>query len=249
MHRRARARAVESRRSLGLGLLMPVDIWKVLQMSGVSVLVEPLASSISGLFARKGNAQLILINSAKSLGHQNFTAAHEWFHLCYNPDLAWRVCSVALPGQRDRVEREADLFAAYFFMPDEALESFLAKRKKAPGQLEMIDVIALEQAYGMSHEAALIRLEETGWLDSDSVKAMKDGVRRSARELGYSDQLYRPTGETSFQSDYAAKAALALKRGLISEGRYEELLLEAGLEDLLYGDEEGEIEAGAQDAL
>ncbi|MGB9894153.1 MAG: ImmA/IrrE family metallo-endopeptidase, partial [Candidatus Saccharicenans sp.] len=190
-----------------------------------------------GLFMRKGEASLILINSARTLGHQNFTAAHEFYHLQYNPEMTGRACKIMDFNTKSEIEREADLYAAYFLAPDDAIKKVL---KNLSSPVDIADVIFLEQFFGMSHRAMLIRLQELGVLDSDRAEQMSKRVITIARELGYDDSLYHRTNDRVVLSDYAEKAKRALELGLISSGRYEEMLLEAGLEDIIYGVEDGE---------
>ncbi|OIQ59767.1 hypothetical protein MOTE_10230 [Moorella thermoacetica] len=243
LRRRARVRAQESREVFGFNNLVPIDIWKLLQSNGISVIKEPLESEISGLFMRKGDTQLILINSARTLGHQNFTAAHELFHLRYNPEMVGRACKVMNFNSKSQTEREADLYAAYFLAPDEAIKRYLTKHGTS---MDIAAVIFLEQFLGLSHQAMLIRLQELGVIDSAMSERMSKGVVRTAKELGYNTDLYRPTNDRIIISDYAEKAKRALEQGLISFGRYEELLIEAGLEDIIYG---GEDDDGGDEAI
>lgn len=233
---RARKRATESRRQLGFNLLVPVDIWWVLRTEGISVIKKPLKSEISGLFMRKQDVALVLVNSARTLGHQNCTAAHEYFHLRYDVELTGRVCTAGNFDPRNASERNADYFAAYFLVPDEAIE-WQVERRTGGRSIDLPDVIALEQYFGVSHQAMLIRLVETGHLSEKEREQWSEGIIEAAEQLGYDPKLYIPTNEEVVLSDYAEKAMLALKRGLISTGRYEELLLEAGYADLVYGEE------------
>lgn len=238
---RARRRAAESRRSVGLNLLVPVEIWKILLAAGISVVRKPLKSNISGLFMRKGSAKLILINTARTVGHQSFTSCHEYFHLLYDENTEKKICQVGDFNPKNPNEREADYFAAYFLVPDEALEFQIEKRLKGKiRRLRTSDVIGLEQMFGVSHKAMLVRLNETGYLTSEEVESMKGGVLALAKQLGYNAQLYLPSNEDNIFSDYAEKAKIAYEMGLISQGKYEELLLEAGLEELVFGSTEGE---------
>lgn len=156
-----------------------------------------------------------------------------------------RVCQAAALDVRIAVEREADYFAAYLLAPEEAIAFHLGRNRNWRGERTLLgwaEVIALEQMLGVSHRAMLIRLRETGWLSADEETQMREGVVRQAAGLGYGTELYRPTREKAILSDYAEKAQRALEMGLISPGRYGELLLEAGLADVVYGLEEAEAD-------
>lgn len=237
----ARVKANETRRFLGLSENEPVDIFKVLHdCLDLHIAFKPLESAVSGIFLRVGKVQMIVINTTKSLGHQRFTAAHELFHLQYDVGLSRRVCITGkFEGNKQVGEREADHFAANFLLPAEALMERLYKRRHGnEGPLSLEDVIDLGQYFYVSHQAMLIRLNMLGLLSNTQAEKLKGNVMSTARLLGFGLELYKPTNEDRLLSSYAEKAKLALDRGLITEGKYEQLLLEAGYADLLYGVEE-----------
>lgn len=233
----ALARATEFRRGLGLGEYEPLDLIKLLrECLDVNLVFKPLSPAVSGVFLRLGKSEVVMLNTAKTLGHQRFTAAHEYCHLRYDRGLSRRACAAGLFNQDNPSEREADYFAANLLMPAGGIALRLHKRGCKDVNLE--DAIDLEQYYGTSHQAALIRLRHLGYLTPKQVEAMGHGVIAMARKLGYRPDLYQPTREDRIDSGYAAKAKRVLDQGLITEGRYEQLLLEAGYADLLYGGEE-----------
>ncbi|MCL6614110.1 MAG: ImmA/IrrE family metallo-endopeptidase [Firmicutes bacterium] len=239
----AMARATEFRRELGLGEYEPLDLFKLLrECLDISLVFKPLSPAVSGVFLRLGQSAVIMLNTNKTLGHQRFTAAHEYCHLRYHRGLSRRICVAGLFNQDNASEREADYFAANLLMPAGGIALRLHKRGRGRKDVSLEDVIDLEQHYGMSHRATLIRLRHLGYLTQKQAEAMGDGVIAMARRLGYRPDLYLPTREDRIESGYAEKAKRALDRGLITKGRYEQLLLEAGYADLLYEDEEGSDE-------
>ncbi|MBE0467020.1 MAG: ImmA/IrrE family metallo-endopeptidase [Candidatus Desulforudis sp.] len=175
------------------------------------------------------------------MGHQYYTGAHELCHLLYHKHLERYVCNVGLYDSRAPMERESDSFAGQFLVPDAALEYLVSRRLGTRKSLSIADGVFLEQYFQVSHSVMLIRLEQLGLIDKAQSEDWKPGIIRTARELGYDTSLYKPTGISSTMSDYAEKAKKALDEGLISRGKYEELLLEAELHSILF-DEEGEDE-------
>ncbi|NLG83674.1 MAG: ImmA/IrrE family metallo-endopeptidase [Firmicutes bacterium] len=233
----AMARATEFRRELGLGEYEPLDLFKLLrECLDISLVFKPLSPAVSGVFLRLGQSAVIMLNTNKTLGHQRFTVAHEYCHLRYHRGLSRRICVAGLFNQDNASEREADYFAANLLLPAGGIALRLHKRGRKVVSLE--DVIDLEQHFGASHQATLSRLRHLGYLTQKQAEAMGDGVIAMARRLGYRPDLYLPTREDRIESSYAEKAKRALDRGLITKGRYEQLLLEAGYADLLYGGEE-----------
>jgi Zn-dependent peptidase ImmA (M78 family) len=242
----ARVKANETRRTLGLSENEPIDILKILRdCLDVHLVFKPLVSNVSGIFLRMGKTQMILINSSKSSGHQKFTAAHELFHLKYDEGLSHRVCTTGkFDGSKLEGEREADYFAANLLLPYDAVLDRIYKRHNGKKEsLNMADVIDLEQYFRVSHQAILIRLRLLGFISNEQAEGLKGNVMVVARQLGYELELYRPTNEDKLISSYAEKAKTALERGLITDGKYEQFLLEAGYVDLLYGVEEVDYDA------
>lgn len=240
--REARIRALETRNRFGISWQAPVDTFKLLRnFMNVSVLFRPLETGISGLLLRFQGVDTVLINTNRSLGHQHFTGAHELCHLLFHQDLVKHVCSVGQYNSRAPIEREADSFAGYFLVPDEAVKYLLERRCGSSKTLSISDCVYLEQYFQVSHQVMLIRLEQLGLIDKVQSEKWKTGIIRTAQELGYDTALYKPTRSYSVMSDYAEKAKKALDANLISRGKYEELLLEAGLYEVLF-DEDDEDE-------
>lgn len=124
------------------------------------------------------------------------------------------VCAKSI-GTGSEVEKMADAFAAYFLMPRAALadkaDSLISKHG---GKIDLQDIIRIEQYFGVSHQTAVYQLNNCGYINRDDCDALLNiSVKRQA------DQL--------------------LNRDIISYGKYEELLLAAFRDDLVYGAEEG----------
>ena len=70
---------------------------------------------------------------------------------------------------------------------------------------------------------------------------MKTGVTRAAAAHGFSTDLYRELpADKQYQTNgyLIEQASIALAQDLISEGKYEEILLQAFRPDLVFGDED-----------
>lgn len=241
------ARALEFRRSLGLSEHEPIQIVKVLrQCLDISLVLKPLSLGISGIFLRCDSVEIIVVNTAKSLGHQRFTAAHEYCHLRYDTGATRRICATGLFDPKYPGEREADYFAACLLLPAEGVRLRLyERRRRAAARITMEDLLDLEQYYGVSHAATLIRLRQLGLLSEEQSAVFKAGVTAAARVMGYNPRLYEPTNQDAVYSSYPAKAKRALDKGLIGPEEYERLLREANLADLLTAAEEHEPRSDA----
>lgn len=236
------------RRRLGEDSDFPVDVFALAQdIKGLSLVLYPMSDKLSGMCikgAEKDKANVIAINSAMTLGRQRFSLAHELYHLFWDTQMN-SICAKQIGGATE-TEKAADCFASYFLMPPAHLEMRLDSLLQHDSVLSVSDVIHLEQYFKVSHQAMLIRLKEEGYLTADQYAGMQLGVKRTAELMGYPTTLYMPTPEPeqyATYGNYLAQALQALEEDLISEGKYDELLLDAFRTDLVYGtaDEGGEI--------
>lgn len=77
--------------------------------------------SVSGCCFKKNNDSIILINSAHSPGRQNFTLAHELYHILDNDKKVY-ICS---DGLKNEIEENADEFASNFIITEHGLYDFI----------------------------------------------------------------------------------------------------------------------------
>ena len=174
-----------------------------------------------------------------SLGRQRFSMAHEFYHLHYYTEVKKSVCSIAINGG-DEQAREADLFASHFLLPSAALYNVL----KDCNTVSFEQVVWIEQHFGMSRQAILYRLKSEGKIDSNLYYKMQVDVQYSAAKLGYDTDLYKSTPKDSNMKttgQYIRMADKLYSEEIISTGKYEEMLLDAFREDLVFGyDGEGD---------
>lgn len=235
-------KAMRLRQQLGIDGLSPVDIPVLAQtIQGLTLAYYPLPDEISGAcYKGESSSMLILINSGMSLGRQHFSLAHELYHAFYDRTLPKFVCPSNF-GSRDENERTADMFASFFLMPDLAVENAITKFSKPEQKIEMECVIRLEQYFGVSHSSMLIRLKELQFLTESDVAAMQSGVKLTAARIGFDTSLYEPSHESEkikVLGYYIDKARTLAEKDIISNGLYEELLLDAFREDLVFDQQE-----------
>lgn len=237
----AKAKATKTRNELGLGINDGVNIFELLKnIENINIIRTPIKGDISGFFIRKGDMGLILVNNRRSLGHQIFTAAHEYFHLKYDKALTGKLCLIKNYYDSNANEREANYFASHFLMTDDSLSSEIGKRLNGENRNLIInDIIYLENRFVISHSAMLFRLKEIGAIKKEDKFTPKKGITKTAIELGYDAKLYRTTDNegTIIYSNYAELASELYEAGKISYGKYEDLLIEGGYEKILFGDD------------
>lgn len=234
-------KASSLRRSFGEDAASPVSLSAfVYSIKGLSIVYYPMGEHLSGMCVKDKDSSVIAVNSSMTLGRQRFSLAHELYHLFYDKAQLTAIC-VKKIGEGSEKEREADQFASYFLMPPDALsEMVLQMKKRRGGTLSVPEIVRIEQHFQVSRQALLYRLVGEGELSLQEAEPMRRGIIKSAVSMGYQDTLYRPApAEKQYGTygHYIQQADLALEQGLISNGKYEELLLSAYRHDLVYGDD------------
>ena len=236
--------ASELRRRLGEDDQSYIDIFRLAHsIETLTLVFYPMGKRISGMCIKRADDVLIAINSSMTYGRQRFSMAHEFYHY-YFDYMGTVICAMDI-GDKSIIERNANIFASFFLAPPAALSALIKKQKKDRRILKLEDVVILEQSFGISRQAILIRLLDEGELSFEETTTMRTNIISHSLSLGYADTLYRPLPESKAKMTYGRyikRAEDLLGRGLISNGKYEELLLEAFRADLVYGpDEEGEL--------
>ena len=234
------AMAIELRGYLGVDDSSPIDIFSLAsQIEGLSVVLYPMGENISGICIKNPNANLIAINSSMSYGRERFSLAHELYHLFYDKNSSSSVSAMHMP-QRDEMERIADKFASFFLMPYNSLRNLVKNKKNS--NITDRDVIAWEQYFGISHKAMLLRLLEDGFIDERQYEAFAENVMKKAKLFGFDNKLYVPTKCQTTLGNYIQQVCKLDEAGMISSGKYEELLLDAFRTDIVYGEDEDYLE-------
>lgn len=236
-------KAQELRKILGEDDDSPMDIFAlVLSIEKLTLVRYPMGEHLSGMCIKNENGNVIAINSGMTLGRQRYSLAHELYHLYYDEKMT-AICEVTI-GSGNDIEKSADQFASYFLIPPVSLKSKISTLKvgSRTKELGVNEIVRLEQYYGVSRKAMLTRLLDDKVIKPAEADAMRINVIRSASSLGYSSELYCPLPEEKQYRTYGyliEQAHKALDKGLVSNGKYEEMLLQAFRSDLVYGDDDG----------
>ena len=105
--------AVDTRLKLGLQSTEHFDVYRGVKSLGISCIKRPLESNVSGATFCTDNVRIVLVNSSKSLGHQNFTVAHEIYHCLYDKGISHRACKVEKFSRVSKSEQVAEFFAVH----------------------------------------------------------------------------------------------------------------------------------------
>ncbi len=241
------AKALWLRKQLKEDANSPIDIFALVNsMENLTLTFYPMSKRISGICVKVGENTLVAINSLVTYGRQRFTMAHELCHLYFHKELNNSICLKDIDKAKDDKEYEADMFASYFLAPYESLQSFISESLgKSKGNIGLDDVVKIEQHYGLSRQATLNRLVSDGYMIKSETDGMRSGIINSAFKLGYDNKLYLPAQENRqyYTMGKYIKLAEALKdRDKVSNGKYEELLLDAYRSDIVFGLDDSEVE-------
>ena len=224
-------KALDLRKRMGEDSFSPIDIFSMVQnIEDITLILFPLGDNISGYCRKYANTKIIVINSAMTIGRQRYSLAHELYHIYYDDSMSSFVCSNF--NNKTINEQNADAFASFFLMPQTALSQLGIKKP-----ISIKDIVRIEQYYRISRKAVLYRLLNEGFIDNDELELFSHNVRYSAKLLGYGDTLYRPTPKDEqycVLGKYIKDAEFLHNNGKISDGKYEEYLLNAYRDDIVY---------------
>jgi len=235
--------ALKLRNQLGEDANSLVDIFGLVdKIDKLTLVFFPLNNNISGYCFNNGKIKVIAINSCMSYGRQRFSLAHEFYHLFFDNSNKLSISNKELYSQ-DEVEKKANQFASYFLVPYGTLKSEVEKLKEKE-KFSIEDVIYLEHVFGMSHKAMIYRLLDDKLISKNIYDEFNQltNIISLSKKFGFDETLYLPRKEKVQRKTYGyyLQQVEQLKNlDLISEGKYEELLLQAFREDIVFN-EDGE---------
>lgn len=219
-------RANKFRREKGIGNENAVDFEKLLRSLDVLAYFRPINGDFSGIALKTQNSNFMMINTRFSLGRQHFTIGHELYHLFIQEGFTFQKCNAGQFNKKDREEYNADIFSSYFLMPEAGIIKLIPEEELAwGGEISLATIIKLEQYFGVSRTALLIRLDKLGLLRGD-YSHFRVNIKKSAVEHGYSTKLYDTT-ETEKEKvigNYGSKAKELFDKDKISESHYHSLM-------------------------
>lgn len=237
-------KAILLRKQLGIDSNSPIDVLAVLQsIENLTLVFLPMGENLSGLCIKNNKTPIIAINSSMSIGRQRFSMGHELFHLYFEEENHLPVCSINI-GTGNEIEQIADQFSSLFLIPPIALKE--AIEKFAKNKIGIEEIVSLEQYFGVSRQAILYRLVKENFLTQNESNQYRQNIILSAITFGYDDTLYKPLSDNKKYGTYGyyiKKANQLVEKEIISNSKYEELLLTAFRSDIVYGNDfsEGEL--------
>ena len=131
----------------------------------------------------------MLINSNHPRGRQNFTIAHELYHLFIEEKPTPHKCN---PGYgKNKVEQNADMFASSLLMPEAGICQLIPETELNTKNISIATVLKLEHYFSVSRSALLYRLLNIGLISESTRSSLAEiKVKHSARCFGYDTALY-----------------------------------------------------------
>lgn len=214
----------EFRSNNGLGNSDAISLNSLLLRLNVITLFRPLSDNFSGMCLKDSSGhRFMLVNSNHQLGRQNFTIAHELYHLFIEKKPTPHKCN---PGYiKSPIERLADMFASTLLMPKEGIYQLTPENELEKDNISIATILKLEQYFLVSHSALLIRLKEVELISEKKFKELSTlKIKESAKKFGYSTALYSKANQNLVIGDFGKKARILFEQEKISEGHYLELL-------------------------
>lgn len=225
------AKAYKLRNDFGISLSDPIDFDKLLLSMGVIVSFTKLSNNFSGMALKMGKMRFMMVNINQQLARQHFTIGHELYHLYEQANFTQKICKTGLFDKKDKEEYNADVFSSFFLMPEAGIMNIIPEAELGWGsKLSLRTILKLEQHFGVSRAAMLIRLDRMGLLRNGEFDLYKADVKKSAKENGYPLDLYEPTNKEYVLGDYGIRAKRIFDKEVISESHYFELMHEINID-------------------
>lgn len=177
------------KRKWGLDEYCPINVFNLLQnkIPNLTISWFPMKMNVSGCCFKEGVDSIILLNSSHSRGRQNFTLAHELFHLLDDDEIFF-ICSEDF---NEEVEIRADNFASNFLLSPLALEDFIESNDIK--EWTVADIVKCEQYFQLDHRQFIGRLYNEELINGDQFAEFSFKIIEKASNLGYDTSLYEPT--------------------------------------------------------
>lgn len=230
MEHKLKAYATEFRNSHGYSSTEPIDFISLLQQLDI-ISIFKACDDFSGLCIKEKGNMFILINSEHSLGRQNFTIAHELYHLFYDSDFETHKCHIeSSQSNSNKNEKWADIFASHLLIPEDGVLRLIPDHEDRKDKISLGTILKIEQTYKCSRSALLNRLEKLKLISKEQKEIFKQDIIKKALRYGFSKELYIATPEHALLGTYGSLANKLFQEEKISEGHYTELMLAIGVD-------------------
>lgn len=175
-----------------------VRLKELLKKLNVITIFKKLDGDFAGMAFKQEDHRFMMVNSEHTVGKQNFTICHELYHLFIQENFTSMTCKTEIFDKKDKVEFYADSFAAKLLFPEEGLLQHISPGELKKDKITISTIVNIENYFQCSRISLLHRLEEMGLLSPQLKEEYARDVMRSARECGFTDDLYKQGNEGLF---------------------------------------------------
>ncbi|MCX5803988.1 MAG: XRE family transcriptional regulator [Proteobacteria bacterium] len=212
--------ANSTRKLLELGSRPAFSLRNILEQTyGIKFTYQPLfniSSAASTVHPEFG--PVIVMNSDEAPWRRNYDLAHELFHL-----ITWKVIPVEelRDDYLETIEKKAERFASVLLLPESEVRETLQKILDNQKSLSYADLVDIAREFGVSTKALLYRLSSIGLFDWETA----DSLAKNEELLGL-DKVKRKNewGDKPVSERFHALAVKCLRKGLISRGKFAEIV-------------------------
>ena len=161
----------------------------------------------------------IVVNREEAPWRINFTLAHELFHI-----ITWNTFNPSELEQNEAlfkdIEKKAERFASTLLLPESAVREELNSRMK-DHKLSFSDIVDVAREFGVSTQALLYRMANMRLIEWEKANdlAKNDELMMIDRRVRRDTNYEAPTSQR-----FILLAVKCLRKGLISRGKFSELL-------------------------
>jgi Zn-dependent peptidase ImmA (M78 family)/transcriptional regulator with XRE-family HTH domain len=190
---------------------------QILQIKILFIELSDFGSAAATVHPELGAA--IVVNNEEAPWRINFTLAHELFHI-----VTWDTFSPADMEADEQlftdIEKKADRFASALLLPEAEVKQELTK-KIMEQKLPLSDIVDVAREFGVSTSAILYRMANLRLIPWDKANELSknDELTMIDRRLRNGSAVDVPVSER-----FISLAAKCLRKGLISRGKFAEIL-------------------------
>jgi len=190
---------------------------QILQIKILFIELSDFGSAAATVHPELGAA--IVVNNEEAPWRINFTLAHELFHV-----ITWDTFSPAEMEADEQlftdIEKKADRFASALLLPEAEVRQELTK-KIIEQKLPLSDIVDVAREFGVSTSAILYRMVNLRLIPWDKANELSknDELTMIDRRIRKDSAIDVPVSER-----FISLSAKCLRKGLISRGKFAEIL-------------------------
>jgi Zn-dependent peptidase ImmA (M78 family) len=190
---------------------------QILQIKILFIELSDFGSAAATVHPELGAA--IVVNNEEAPWRINFTLAHELFHV-----ITWDTFSPAEMEADEQlftdIEKKADRFASALLLPEAEVRQELTK-KIMEQKLPLSDIVDVAREFGVSTSAILYRMANLRLIPWDKANELSknDELTMIDRRIRKDSAIDVPVSER-----FISLSAKCLRKGLISRGKFAEIL-------------------------